>query len=78
MLRSKLNQSFRVEGKKEYLKQSVRQLKVGILLFFDLMVGSHFGTKFIKQLGAFSFIVLNIQLRCLYHLFGLSDSSPNS
>ena len=30
MLRSKLNQSFRIEGNKEYLKHSVRQLKMGI------------------------------------------------
>ena len=29
MLRSKLNQSFRVEGKKEYSKESVRQLRAG-------------------------------------------------
>ena len=32
MLRSKLNQSFRVEEKKEYLTQSVRKLNMGILL----------------------------------------------
>ena len=48
MLRSKLNQSFRVEGKKEYLKQSVRQLKVGILLFLVPIFVPYFGTKFIK------------------------------
>ena len=48
MLRSKLNQSFRVEGKKEYLNESVRQLKVGIRLLLVLMFASHFGTKFIK------------------------------
>ena len=48
MLKSKLNQSFRVEGKKEYLKQCFRQLKVGILLFLVLVFVSHFGTKFIK------------------------------
>ena len=40
-LRSKLNQSFRVEGKKEYLKQSVRQFKVGILLFLVLTFVSY-------------------------------------
>ena len=34
MLRSKLNQPIRVEGKKEYFKQSVRQFKVYIPLFF--------------------------------------------
>ena len=48
ILISKENQSFKVEGKKEYLKQSVRQWKVGILLFLVLMVGSHFGIRFIK------------------------------
>ena len=78
MLRSKLNQSFRVEGKKENLEQSVRQLKVGILLFLVLVFVSHFETKFIKLLGASSFIMLNIQLRRLYHLLDLSDSNPNS
>ena len=77
MLRSKLNKSFSVEGKKEYSKISVRQLKVGILLFLVLVFVSHFGTKFIKLLGAFSLVILNIQLRCLYHLLNLSDSSPN-
>ena len=45
---SKENESFKVEGKKEYLKQSVRQWEVGILLFLVLMVGSQFGIKFIK------------------------------
>ena len=48
ILRSKLNQSFRVDGKKEYLKQFVQQLKVGILLFLVLVFVSNFGTKFIK------------------------------
>ena len=48
MLRSKLNKSLRVEGKKEQLKQSVQQLNLGILLFLVLMFGPHFGTKFIK------------------------------
>ena len=48
MLRFTLNQSFRVEGKKECLKQSVQHLKVGILLLPVLMFVSHFETKFIK------------------------------
>ena len=48
MLRSKLNQSFRAEGKKEYLKQSLRQLMLDILLSLILMFVLHFGTKFIK------------------------------
>ena len=48
MLRYILKQSFRIEGNKEYLKQSVRQLKVDILLFLVQMFYSHFGTKFIK------------------------------
>ena len=48
MLGSTMTQSFRVTGKKEYLKQSVRQLKMGILLFLVLSVGSHFGTKCIN------------------------------
>ena len=37
MLRSKLNKSFSVEGKKVYSKISVRQLKVRILLFLVLV-----------------------------------------
>ena len=48
ILRSKLNQSFRVERKKDYLKQFVQHLKVGILLFLVLVFVSHFGAKFIK------------------------------
>ena len=75
ILRSKLNQSFRAEEKKEYLKHFFRQLKVGILV---LVIVSHFGTKFIKQLGASSFIILTLQLRHLYHLLDLSDFNPNT
>ena len=78
MLRSKMNQSLRVEGKKEYPKQSVRQLKVGKLLFLILVFVSHFGSNFIKQLGAFSLIILSIKLIFLYHLIDLSGSNPNS
>ena len=48
MLTSNLNQSFRAEGKKECLKQFVRNLYDGILLFLVLMVGSYFGIKLIK------------------------------
>ena len=48
MLRSKLNQSFRVEEKKEYLTQSVRKLNMGILLSLIQIFGSPFETKFIK------------------------------
>ena len=48
MLRSKLNQSFRVEEKKEYLTQSVRKLNMGILLSLVQIFGSPFETKFIK------------------------------
>ena len=48
MLRSKLNQSFRVEEKKEYLTQSVRKLNMGILLPLVQIFGSPFETKFIK------------------------------
>ena len=75
MLRSKLNQSFRVERKR--VPETIF-LKVGILLFLVLMIGSHYGYKFIKYLGAFSFIILDIQLRRLYHLLDLSGSRPNS
>ena len=32
----------------------------------------------IKGLGAFSFVILNIQFRRLYHLHDLSDSNPSS
>ena len=78
MLISKLNQSFRAEGKKECLKQFARHLCDGILLFLVLVVGLFLGIKLIKYLGAFSFIVLNIQTRRLHHLLDLSDSSPNS
>ena len=67
MLRSKSNLTIRVEGKKENLKQSVQQLKMGTLLFLVLVFVSHFGTKFIKQLGASPFIILNITPRSLYH-----------
>ena len=63
MLRSKSNLTIRVEGKKENLKQSVQQLKMGTLLFLVLVFVSHFGTKFIKQLGASPFIILNITPR---------------
>ena len=45
MLISKLNQSFRVEGKTECLKQFVRHLYDDILLFLVLMVGSYLGIK---------------------------------
>ena len=48
MFISKLNQSFRVEGKKECLKQFVRHLCDGILLFFVLIVGSYLQIKLIK------------------------------
>ena len=48
MLISKLNQSFRVEGKKEFLKQFARHLYEGILLFLVLIVGSYLGIKLIK------------------------------
>ena len=53
ILISKENQLFKVEGEKEYLKQSVRQCtisttKVRILSFLVLMLGSHFGIRFIK------------------------------
>ena len=48
MLISKLNQSFRVEGKKEFLKQFVRHLYEGALLFLVLMVGSYLGIALIK------------------------------
>ena len=48
ILRSKLSQSFSVEGEKEYLKQFVWHLKEGILLFLALVFVSHFGTKFVK------------------------------
>ena len=48
MLISKLNQSFRVEGKKELLKKFVRHLYDGILLFLVPMVGSYLGIKLIK------------------------------
>ena len=51
---------------------------MGILLFLVLIVGSHFGTKFIEQVGAFSFIILNTQHKHLYNLLDLSDSSSNS
>ena len=46
MFTSKLSQSFRVDGKKEYLKQLVGQLHVGICLFLVLIVFSHFGIRF--------------------------------
>ena len=62
---SKENESFKVVGKKEYLKQSVRQWEVGILLFLVLMVGSQFGIKFIKSFGASSVIILYMQQRRL-------------
>ena len=53
-------------------------MKVGILLILVLMVGSHFGTKFIKLLEAFSLIILNIQLRRLNYFLDVSNSIPNS
>ena len=40
---------------------------MGTLLFLVLVFVSHFGTKFIKQLGASPFIILNIKPRSLYH-----------
>ena len=39
---SKLNQSLNVEGKKEYLKQSIRQWIIGVWLFLVLIVISDF------------------------------------
>ena len=45
---SNLNQSFKVEGKKEYLKESVQQWKIGIWLFLVLMVWLHYGIKLIR------------------------------
>ena len=45
---SNLNQSFKVEGKKEYLKESVQQWKIGIWLFLLLMVWLHYGIKLIR------------------------------
>ena len=60
------------------MKQSVWLLNVGTLLFLVLIVGLHFGTKFIEQVGAFSFIILNTQHKHLYNLLDLSDSSSNS
>ena len=50
----------------------------GILLVLVLTVGSYLRIKLIKYLGAFSFIILNIQTRRLYHRLDLSDSNPNS
>ena len=48
MLISNWNQSFKVEGKKEYLKQFVQQLQIIKLLFLVLKAASHFGIKVIK------------------------------
>ena len=45
---SKLNQSFRVDGKKEFLKQSVQQWNVGKWFLLVLMVKVHFGIRFFK------------------------------
>ena len=62
ILRSRLNQSFRVQGKSEYLKQSVLQSQVCFLCW-----------RF-----ALFFIILNIQQRRLNHLQDFSGSIPNS
>ena len=70
MLKSKLKQSIRVEGKKEFLKQFVRHLYDGIPLLLVLMVGSY--------LRAFLFIILNVQTRRLYYLLDLRDYNLNS
>ena len=54
MLRSKLNESFRVNGKKRVLETIYSTVEGR---FVVLMVGSHFGIKFIKQLVASSLII---------------------
>ena len=48
ILSSKLNQSLNVEGKKEYLKQSVQQWNIGIWLFLVLIVRLHLGIKLMR------------------------------
>ena len=45
---SQLNQSFRVDGKKEFLKQSVRQWNVGKRFPLVLTVKVHFAIRFFK------------------------------
>ena len=77
MLRSKLNQSFRETRQKRVLKTislTIQGGHIAVPCSDDL----YFGTKFIKKLGASSFIVLNIQLRRIHHLDYLTESSPNS
>ena len=48
IVESKLNQSFMVEGKKEFFKHSVQQWNVGKGLFLNLVDWWHFGIIFFK------------------------------
>ena len=48
IVRSNLNQSLNVGGKKEFLKQFVLQWNVGIWLVLVLTVSLHFRIKFVK------------------------------
>ena len=67
-----------VEGKKKYLKESIHQLKVGILLLLVLMVASHL--ELIYQIIR-SFLFHYFKYTIFQHtvqLLDLSDSSPNS
>ena len=52
ILTYRLNQSFRVQGKNEYLKQSALQLQIGSYLFLVLKVCSRLEIKLIRYLGA--------------------------